>query len=106
MKGEPGRYSTRVGIGKGGSQLKVGGQTDGGIPAVGDETYAVLLRHPGDATLFADAADFGDVGLDDVEGARLPATAGRPGGASALRLRRWASGNARAAQRSRPAHRA
>ena len=36
-----------------------------------NELHAVLLRHPGDTALLADATDFGDVGLDDVERTRF-----------------------------------
>ena len=36
-----------------------------------DETDSVLACGPCDAAFFADAADFGDIGLNDVKGARL-----------------------------------
>ena len=66
-----GEILDEIGAGEGGGELQIGGESDGGVPAVRDEAHAVLLRHPGDAALFADAADLGHIGLDDVERARL-----------------------------------
>jgi hypothetical protein len=41
----------------------------------------MLPRHPGDAPLFADAAHFRDVGLDDIERPRFqPRLEGLPAG--------------------------
>ena len=71
MNGEPVRYSTRSVSGKGRGELQIRREPDRRVPAVRDEAHAVLLRHPGDAPLLADAADLGDVRLHDVERARF-----------------------------------
>src|SRR5579863_9926951 len=67
-EGGAGEVFDHIGEAAGGGEVKVGGETEGGVPAVGDEADAVVFGHPGDAALLGDAADFGDVGLDDVEG--------------------------------------
>ena len=51
--------------------MQIGGQTNRGIPTVRNESRAVLLRHPADAPLLGDAADFRYVRLHDVERAGL-----------------------------------
>lgn len=68
-EGGAGEVFDEVGIGEGGGEVEVGGEAERGVPAVGDEADAVIAGHLGDAAFFADAAAFGDVGLDDVEGA-------------------------------------
>ena len=47
--------------------MEIGGEANGGIPAVGDEANPVLLGHPADAPFFGNAAHLGDIRLDDVE---------------------------------------
>ena len=51
--------------------MQIGGQTNRRVPTVRNESRAVLLRHPADAPLLGDAADFRYVGLHDVERAGL-----------------------------------
>src|SRR5215217_6287361 len=53
------------------SELQVGGQAERGVPPVRDKLDPVLLRHPGDLALLADAADLADIRLHDVERAAL-----------------------------------
>ena len=93
-EGRAGQILHQVGVGKCGGELQIGGEADRGVPAVRNEAHAVFLRHPGDAPLLADAADFGDVRLHDVEGAALRARAETTGGGSALRRRRSARASA------------
>ena len=71
MYAEPVMYSTRSVPGKRGSKLEVGGKTDGGVPAMGNETDAVGVRKPTDSTCLAEAAHLGGVGLHDVDGTTL-----------------------------------
>ena len=71
MIGRAGQILDQVGAGERRGELQIGRQADRGVPAMRDEAHAVLLRHPGDPPLLADAADLGHVGLHDVEGAAL-----------------------------------
>src|SRR5215207_7781637 len=60
-----------VGIRECRSQVQIGGETYCRVPAVRNESRAVLLRHPTDAPLLGDATDFRYIWLHDVERARL-----------------------------------
>ena len=58
-------------IGEEGGDLQVGGESDSGIPAVWNDLYIVVLCQPCDAAEFAETAIFGDIRLDDINGAAL-----------------------------------
>ena len=70
-EGGTGEIFHQFGVGTRGCQVKVGGQAQGRIPAVGNKSDPVIMRHPGDPSLFAYAAHLGYVWLHDIEGALL-----------------------------------
>ena len=71
MKCEPVRYSTKSVSGESRRELQICRQANGRVPTMRDKPHAVLLGHPGNPPLFADAAHLRHIGLHDVEGALL-----------------------------------
>ena len=69
--GEPSMYSTRSVSGNAEARCRSAARPTAVFQPCGMKRDAVLLRHPADAPLLADAADFGHVRLHDVERARL-----------------------------------
>jgi hypothetical protein len=47
--------------------VKIGGQTNCGIPSMRDHAKAMILGHPRDSPHFADPTNFGDVWLHDIK---------------------------------------
>src|SRR5262249_24513549 len=69
--GDAGLVFDPAGDREGGREGEVGGDSDGGVPAVGNEEDAVVIGGPAGVFAFGEAAAFGEVGLDDIDGTAI-----------------------------------